>query len=331
MFGDETVSPIAKVLNGFGQGVKENWGADGVGMSEGMLEEMKKVGIKADDWLANRGALAKAANVAVIRPAAQSFYNYAKWWTHAADRVLPSAIGGVTGAIGAVSERAGDTVDYALQQAMDPAAQSMLEMSGLPGMAPAAALYALTPALRMVERGEVDDTCLLAYFPGAGKSMCAIVGAVKRLQMGLSKKALFCVPKNTLHQWQQFFHDCYPTLSEWLLAGTDRAFDPLNRRRFLLNAALGDAKIVLLTYEQFRSIPLRPETATAYLQREVDELRAALVDGGDDEGDCETDEDALEAGTAATGERRRVNDALAKIQHDHDEFRKSRLKPEPVQ
>ena len=131
-------------------------------------------------------------------------------------------------------------------------------------------------ALRMIERGEVDDTCLLAYFPGAGKSMCAIVGAVKRLQMGLSKKALFIVPKNTLHQWQQFFHDCYPTLSEWLLAGTDRAFDALNRRRFLLNAALGDAKIVLLTYEQFRAIPLKPETFRAYLKREVDDLAEAI-------------------------------------------------------
>jgi hypothetical protein len=38
----------------------------------------------------------------------------------------------------------------------------------------------------------------------------------------------------------------------------------------------------------------------------------------------------IAADLAETDERRRINDALAKIQSDHDEFRKSRLKPEPV-
>ena len=140
-------------------------------------------------------------------------------------------------------------------------------------------------ALRMVERGEIDDTAGLGYYPGAGKTLTAICGAVKRLQLGLSQKVAIVVPKAVLGQWQQTFYDVYPGLADWMLVGTDRAFDERNRRAFLLQAAMSDARIVLLTYEQFRTIPVRPATFGAYLTREIVDLEAALLDAeGDDDG-----------------------------------------------
>lgn len=141
-------------------------------------------------------------------------------------------------------------------------------------------------ALRMVERGEKDDTCMLAYYPGAGKTLTCVLGVIKRLQLGLSRKCVIVVPKSVLHQWQREFHDLYPDLAEWLLAGTDRAFSSANRRRFLAEAALGDARVILLTYEQFRTVPVEPATFRAYLQREVADLESAL--GERDEADPAT-------------------------------------------
>ena len=143
--------------------------------------------------------------------------------------------------------------------------------------------HQLAGAQRILERGEKDDTTLLTFAPGLGKTLAAILGLVKRLQLGLSDKVVIVVPKSVLGQWQATFYELYPQLADWLLPGTDKAFDAQNRRRFLLQAAGGGAKIVLLTYEQFRAVSLRPETFTAYLRREVSDLAQALtaVDEGD--------------------------------------------------
>ena len=140
-------------------------------------------------------------------------------------------------------------------------------------------------ALRIVERGEKDDTVMLSWFPGAGKTAAAVIGVMKRLQMGLTRKAVVVVPNSVLSQWQETFQGLYPGHSDWILTGTDRAFDARNRRRFLNVAALGDARIILLTYEQFRSIPLRPETFKSYLDRELQDLEEALGEFSDESND----------------------------------------------
>jgi N12 class adenine-specific DNA methylase len=112
-------------------------------------------------------------------------------------------------------------------------------------------------AQRIMERGEEDDTVGIFYAPGLGKTLCAIVGAVKRLQVGLSDRAVVVVPKTVLGQWRQTLLDAYPDLADWVLSATDDEFgDPARRRAFLVRAAVGDAPVVLLTYEQFHPHPV---------------------------------------------------------------------------
>ena len=157
---------------------------------------------------------------------------------------------------------------------------------------------------RIMERGDEDDTVGIFYAPGLGKTLCAIVGAVKRIQVGLSSRAVIVVPKSVLGQWKQTFLDVYPDLSDWIMCATDDDFgDPSRRRAFLIRAALGDAPVVLLTYEQFRAIPMRPETSAAYIAREVEELRESLVSGAAS-GDVEDDEgaDSGDGGDGSEGE-----------------------------
>lgn len=129
-------------------------------------------------------------------------------------------------------------------------------------------------ALRLMERSAPDNTCLVTYAPGLGKTLVGICGAMKRIQAGLTRKAVVVVPANVLHQWADLWCEIYPMHADWVLVGTDRAF--ASRRRFLVEAAIGGARVILLTYEQFRTIPIEPATFSAYLTREVQDLEEAL-------------------------------------------------------
>ncbi len=174
-----------------------------------------------------------------------------------------------------------------------------LRFPGLASVYEGAALaprkHQVNGALRIVERGEVDESALLTYRVGWGKTLAALLGIVKRLQLGMSSKACVVVPKHVLAQWQTAFLAFYPGCADWLLAAADDSFDPRNRRRFLARAATSGARVVLLTYEQFKSIPVEPDTFTAYMQREVDELDAALQDAAEDSAEAKHLERTLKA------------------------------------
>ena len=138
--------------------------------------------------------------------------------------------------------------------------------------------HQLAGAARIVDRGDIDDTALLTYKVGLGKSMSAILGVKKRLDLGLSRKAVFVVPNHTLTQWRDFWRDYFPGYADRVLVADTKAdFTPTTRQDFLATACLADVSVVVLTYEQFGAIPLRPETFAAYVERECDEVYADLL------------------------------------------------------
>ena len=132
-------------------------------------------------------------------------------------------------------------------------------------------------ALRIIEKGQIDESVLLTYAVGLGKSLTLILGVMKRLQLGLSRKAVVVVPKHTLAQWRAEWRTFYPGHLDWLLCATDDSFEPANRRLFLSRACTSDAKIILMTYDQCKAIPLRPATFEAYLNREIAELESSMI------------------------------------------------------
>lgn len=138
--------------------------------------------------------------------------------------------------------------------------------------------HQLAGAARIVDRGDVDDTALLTYKVGLGKSLASILGVKKRLDLGLSRKAVFVVPSHTLGQWRDFWRDYFPGYADRVLVADAKAdFTPTTRQDFLATACLSDVSVVVLTYEQFGAIPLRPESFAAYVERECDEVYADLL------------------------------------------------------
>jgi hypothetical protein len=69
IFGDETVSPVARVLNAFGHGAKQNWGTSEGGLADETDKYLKSAGVAAD-YKAGQTGIIKGANNALIRPAA---------------------------------------------------------------------------------------------------------------------------------------------------------------------------------------------------------------------------------------------------------------------
>ena len=127
-----------------------------------------------------------------------------------------------------------------------------------------------------IYRVVTDGTTLLAHEVGFGKTASMAASAMERKRLGLANKPLFVVPKVTREQFADEFMEIYPG-ARILVAG-DTDFQSGNRERFLSRIATGDWDGVIVSGEQFSSIPLLPETESKWLRKQRDELEAALLD-----------------------------------------------------
>jgi hypothetical protein len=160
IFGD-TSNPnsIAHVLDGFGVGARQSWGQDAIGLTEEHKDELKKAGIKVDNWLNSQGELVKAANVALIRPYATQFYKNLLLGgsvLDVANRSIAAGLGGVAGAVSAISPWAGEKLETGIAAATDPALAATLGPFGGPVSVLSAPLrlVAAARANRIIGRGE---------------------------------------------------------------------------------------------------------------------------------------------------------------------------------
>ena len=125
---------------------------------------------------------------------------------------------------------------------------------------------------RILDRGDTDDSALITHRVGAGKTIVAIVGVMKRLQLGLSRRPIVVVPRHLRDQWAAAWCALYPGHVDWLIVDGDDTTDGIAR------LMTGQGRILLTTYERFLAIPTEPEILGAYLQRELDELKEAQDD-----------------------------------------------------
>ena len=125
-----------------------------------------------------------------------------------------------------------------------------------------------------IYRGVQDGTALLAHEVGFGKTAVMVAIGMERKRMGLSEKPLFVVPKATYEQFLGQFRDIYPGAN--VLAPEPGTFSGKNRRPFIYRAQTGDWDAIVMTMEQFESIPMRPGTEINFINQQLDEHREAL-------------------------------------------------------
>ncbi len=128
--------------------------------------------------------------------------------------------------------------------------------------------------LAAIERIITSPTVGLAHAVGAGKTSEMIIGVMELRRLGLIAKPLIAVPKNVIAQFAGEWMQRYPRAR--LLVAGDGEMGKQRRAAFLAKAATGDWDAVLMTHQGLERVPTAAQTQKTYLQRQVDEITAAL-------------------------------------------------------
>lgn len=116
---------------------------------------------------------------------------------------------------------------------------------------------------------------LLAHKVGAGKTAEMAGAAMKLRQLGIINKPMFVVPKNVAAQWGDEFLKFFPAAK--ILVPTAEEFSPARRKELISRIATGDYDAVIVSYNQFEKISLTPERTQNFINRELEEIEAQLL------------------------------------------------------
>ncbi|WP_308820240.1 SNF2-related protein [Pseudonocardia alni] len=112
---------------------------------------------------------------------------------------------------------------------------------------------------------------------GAGKTAEMAIGVMELRRLGMVRKPCVVIPNHMIEQWSREFQQLYPRAR--LLAASTADLRKDARRTFVARVATGDWDAVIMTRSAFERIPMRADAQEAYLQAELDTLRAALERG----------------------------------------------------
>lgn len=119
------------------------------------------------------------------------------------------------------------------------------------------------------------NNTLLAHCVGAGKTWEMTAAAMESKRLGLCRKSLFVVPNHLTEQWGSDFLQLYPGAN--ILVATKKGFEPANRKKFCSRIATGDYDAVIIGHTQFEKIPLSNERQSAMIEKQIDEIEAAIA------------------------------------------------------
>jgi len=116
-----------------------------------------------------------------------------------------------------------------------------------------------------------SNRLMLAHEVGAGKTFIGITGLMESKRLGLVKKPLIVVPKNTLSQWKREWLRLYPNAR--ILVADERNFITHRRERFLGKVATGDWDAVILGESSNELISVSEKLYEEYIAEKVADLR----------------------------------------------------------
>ena len=132
---------------------------------------------------------------------------------------------------------------------------------------------------RIVQSGST----LLAHVVGAGKTWTMAAAAMEMRRLGLAKKPMFVVPNHLVEQWGTEFLKLYPQ-AKLFVAGREH-FAAGNRQRAMARIASGTWDAVIVSHRSFEFLPVSDKLFKKFIDEQVDELEAAILEAKAESGD----------------------------------------------
>ena len=128
----------------------------------------------------------------------------------------------------------------------------------------------------MIWRNVCTGTTLCGHVVGAGKTLIAAGTAMTLRRLGLARKPAMVVPNHLLEQTCAEVRRYYPGAK--ILMVTREDLNPQRRKYFAAKCAARDWDLVVLTHQQFQSLPVHPDIQADYFADLLDELDEAMND-----------------------------------------------------
>ncbi len=163
-----------------------------------------------------------------------------------------------------------------------------------------------------VWRGMSSGNTLLAHCVGAGKTFTMAATGMKLKQAGLIQKPMYVVPNHLLEQFSREFLQLYPNAKLLVAAKEDLAKD--RRKMLTAKIASGQWDGIIVTHSSFERIGMSREYQRQFLEEQIAEYDALLVEHAAHRGGSRNLIKTLEKQKAARGER--LKDLLAEDKKD---------------
>ena len=160
-----------------------------------------------------------------------------------------------------------------------------------------------------------NNNTLLAHCVGAGKTFEMVGAAMEMKRLGLANKPMIVVPNHLVEQWGSAFLAIYPH-AHIFVAGKD-AFAAGNRQKAMSRIATGHYDAVIVSHKSFELLPVSDDTFTRFVDKQKDQLEAAIREAKAEKGDTrrivkelEKAKKRLEAKLKERADRERKDDAV---------------------
>lgn len=130
----------------------------------------------------------------------------------------------------------------------------------------------------MVARIVASPATICAHSVGAGKTSIMIMAALTMKRLGLVRKPCVTVPNHLLEQVTAEFRQRYPGARILMVTHSD--LTPHRRKYFAARVASTDWDVIVMTHQQFTSIPVSPTIEAAFVADQIDALEEAIAIGG---------------------------------------------------
>ena len=147
----------------------------------------------------------------------------------------------------------------------------------------ASTVIKLRPHQKIAVSRALNESVLLAYGVGTGKTFIFITAAMEMKRIGTAKKPVIVVHNSTIDQYRKSFQTLYPGAK--VLIPNFRQRSARMRKKTLASMATGDWDAIVLPQSFFDGIANDPEREAAFVEDRISEMDLAIAEATEEEGE----------------------------------------------